>query len=130
MKIYRTTDRIPVKLGDLTFWFSPFKWEHKIEVSTKTLLKSGETSITASQARLAIKYSIKAVDGLMSHDGTPIILELENDVLTDDSVEDVMQLENISKLTTIAFTWLNEIKDVAIEGVTVDFSSTTNTKKK
>ena len=131
MKIFRVTDRIPVKIGELTFWLSPLKWEHKIAVSNAIQLKSGDTHITTMQAKTTIKYSVKAVDGIQNHDGTPLVLDLdESGALTDDSVEDLLQLEQFPVLVKQALTWLNGPSDTVLDGVSVDFGATQSTKKK
>ena len=131
MKLYKTTDRIPVKIGEITFWLSPMKWEHKILVANAIKTKSGDTHVTASQAKVAIKYCLKKVDGLQNHDGTELVLDMDAEgVLTDDAVEDVLLLESVPSLVTLALSWINGPTEIDLDGVTVDFSGTVSSIKK
>ena len=62
-RIYRLTDRIPIKLHDLVLTISPLTKIQKIDIETagrdKDILKAGLNSTA-----LAIKYAIKSMKGL------------------------------------------------------------------
>lgn len=132
MKIYRTTDRIPVKIADLTFWFSPMTWAHKSEIVSLTQREGGEVKVDGNRvAFLTLKYSLKAIEGLKCADGSDYVFDCDSDgIPTDETINDLFQLDTVDKLVTVAASWLSKIRPIELSGVTVDFDHVQNTKKK
>lgn len=114
IKIYRLTDRIPVKIGELTFWLSPLSMDQKAKIEGNRKLVSGVEEENALEgARLAIKFSVKALDGVECANSEPYVLEFDPDgALTDECVSEIMNLDGAEKLVRLALNWaLGEIRD-------------------
>lgn len=132
MIVYRTTDRIPVKMGEVTIWVSPFSYEQKVKLSQATKLVSGEEVMDAGKvALLSLKFSVKEVEGLVDTDGQPYELSFDADgTLTEECVGDLMQLDNSGSLAAICYKLSLQIKDHEAPGVVVKTSETRKSKKK
>lgn len=132
MKIYKSSDRIPVRLGSITFWLSPMLWRHKTEIIGLTQLSGGTEKVDGNKvAFLTVKYSLKSVDGLQCADGTPYELEIDSEgIPTDDAVSELFQLDNVERLVVVASTWISKIKALDIEGVEIDLEKVKSSKKK
>jgi len=132
MIIYKSTDRIPVKIGELTFWLSPMKWGHKQEIIALITQKGGqEHSDATKQAFLTMKYSVKSVDGLKNADGSEYTLETDHDgILTDEATNELFQLDQMPLLTSVAAQWIQRVREIELDGVTVDFGAVKSSKKK
>jgi hypothetical protein len=131
MIIYRVTDRIPVKIGGLTFWLSPMKTRHKERMISLIRQTAGkEDSDPLEQARLSIQFCLKAITGAKNPDGSDYVLELDEDgIPTEDAMADVFQLDAVASLTTVALSWLSGPKQLEIPGVEVDFGAVEVKKK-
>lgn len=130
MIIYRISDRIPIKVGDVTFLVSPLTLSQRGEISAMAKRKEGEDRVKPLDVAIrSIKYGLKGVEGLTLSDGSVFELEFDDaGNLTDESLEDVMQLDS-AELVKTCFNWaLYGIGE--IEGVTIDFQGVRNVKKK
>jgi len=132
MIVYRVTDRIPVKVGELKFWLSPLSYEQKVNLAECTKMKGGEEVVdTSRRAFLAIKYAIKGVEGLKCPDGSDYLLSFEpSGVLSDESVSDIVQLDGWVPLAVYCVQMMNGISDGAVPGVEVDLKGVVSAKKK
>ena len=118
--IYRTSERIPLKIGELEFVISPLDFKQRKDV--QAVVTNDEGSIvtdTIKAAELCIKYQIKEVKGLVNMDGSSYKLEFDNDVLTDNCVNDIMGLEIKEKLAQLFFKTMAQMKDPEIKGVEI-----------
>lgn len=133
MKVYRLTDRIPAKIGEITFWLSPLSAFQKLELIELARVTGGESQIDAMQlAAKTIKYSLKAIDGLECFDGSKYELAFDDaGNLTDDCVGEILLLQFSPKLTEVAAQLIHrEIDELKAEGVEIDLSQTKSVKKK
>lgn len=133
MIVYKTTDRIPLKFGEIKVWISPLSFEQKTNILAATKMKSGvEVSDPSKQTFLSLKYGVKEIEGLKNPDGSDYRLELdENGVLTDECLSDLIDLEYFPKLSEICIKLINGVKALdKIEGVEVDLTQVKSTKKK
>jgi len=95
--VYRTSDRIEVKVGELVVKISPLNKYQKekiqvLSIEDKLMQAAGE----------AIKCGIKSISGLKLADGGDYELSFdENNELTDECVDDLMNLEESGKITNI-----------------------------
>lgn len=131
MIVYRLTDRIPVIIGDLTFLIAPMSFEQKIAIMESGKMAAGkETKDMARSAVMAMKYSVKSVKGLKNADGSDYELTFdESGNLSDESISELLQVEQYPKLLEVTTQFVNGIKDPKIKGVTVDLQGVTNVKK-
>jgi len=115
-KILRLSDRINLKIGDITFVLAPFSTERKQELASCTKIENGEETYDLLKAQIIyIKNSVRDVKGLETYSGDEYTLEFEDEEktkLTDDCVSELMNLEESSKLTTAAWQLINGIKEL------------------
>lgn len=136
MIVYRTTDRVPLKIGKLTLWVSPLSALQKAEVLSHTKIISGvEVADNSKMALYALKHCVKKIDGLNGTkyaDGSKLELSFEDDgSLDDDSLTAVMQIIDYSKTTAIAAQLLTKgIDGIDVKGVKVDAAGVVHSKKK
>lgn len=124
MKVFRTTDRIPLKIDTLTFWISPLSYHQKAEILSQVVSISGEEKQNyGKMVFLSVKFAVKKVEGLEDSDGKPYRLEFDGEVLSDDSVNDLLQLDCQAKLTQTCANLMNGIRDSKIEGVEFDLKN-------
>ena len=101
-RIFRTSDRIPVKIGaELTITISPLSFAQKTELQSVMMQAVQDPMRAVKGASLAIKYSVKGVSGVETLDGTSWQPKFEGDVLADESVDDLMNLEESGKIVTL-----------------------------
>lgn len=107
VKIYKTTDRIPVKIDSLKFSLSPLTFEQKSEIQAELLTGSPLSVVKA--AKLAVKYAVKGLDGVQTADGEKYELEFEGEVLAENCVDDLLNIDQDDKLSFVCTTLLNGI---------------------
>lgn len=102
-KIYRRTDRIPLKIGEVTIEVAPLTFHQKSEVqlSIAESSKKGDTMGVIKAAFLCVKYAVKGISGVELADGSPYKLELKDDALTDECVNDLFSLEESDALSMV-----------------------------
>jgi hypothetical protein len=101
-KIFRTSDRIPVKIDTITVTVAPLTFDQKTELQTVMLSASKDPMNAVRGARLAVKYAVKKVDGLEDMDGVRYDVELgEDGLLTDDSVDTLLNMQEYPKLIAV-----------------------------
>lgn len=113
-RVYKRTDRIPVKIDDVILKLSPLSFDQKMEIMQ--LLIEGKTKGDFPKATrgvmLSLKYSIKGIEGLTDSDNQPYKLEFENaESLTDDCVSELLNLSINMKLSQVCAGLVNGIKD-------------------
>lgn len=130
MKVYKLTDRIPVKIDGVTFMVAPLSFEQKAEIlSCKKIVKGEETEDHAKMVQLSIKYSVKSVSGLQNADGSEYQLELVDGVLSDACISELLSLSIQGKLATACANLMNGISKYDIEGVDIDLDNVQSLKK-
>ena len=92
-KIYRTSDKLPVKIQDITFKISPLTFQHRSEIQSHLSKAQDDFNEASIGSFKAIKYAVKEIDGVENYDGSDYKLEFEDNVLTDDCVNDLLNLE-------------------------------------
>jgi hypothetical protein len=104
VKIYRPSDRIVVKIGDVTFKLAPLTLHQKTEVQAAMIEGKGKLNIRdlTRGIALALKYSLKSVQGIVDSDGNQYQLSQENGILTDECIDDLMNMEISNQLAMIA----------------------------
>lgn len=136
MIIYKTTDRVPLKIGKLTVWISPLSALQKTEILSCTKLRAGVDIVDVSKmALLTIKHSVKKLDGLNGvkyADGSKVDLSFNDEgSLDDDSLTTLLQIIDYPKITAVAAQLLaNGIDSIDIPGVKVDAGGVVHSKKK
>lgn len=125
-KIYRTTDRIPIKIDDITVVIRPLSVHEKTEIQEAALAGriKGDIKEATRSVVLALKYAVQDIKGIVDSDGNQYKLQTEGGMLTDECVSDLMNLEMSRKLVMVCSSLANGIKTEftdergeAIEGV-------------
>jgi hypothetical protein len=132
MIVYKSTDRVPVKIGDLTFWISPLRADQKLEIMSLVEREGGmEVVDQMKQSFLAVRYSVKEVEGLKNHDGSEYKLSLDDSgVMTDECLDDLLQLEVRQKIVDTCLKLLPGVQEIKIPGVKIDLKKVRSIKKK
>lgn len=106
-RIYRKTDRIKVQIGKgdeaVTLSLSPLSQHEKLEVQSlmfESRLQGKAASAVEGVAK-AIKYAVKGMEGVVDSDEKPYELKFENGSLTDECVEDILNMELAGKIMFI-----------------------------
>lgn len=98
VKIYRLSDRIPVKIGDVTFKLGSMTAAQKADLAECYTTVNGETVVDHTQAAIKVmKYTVKDIDGVeYATGGGEYKLSFVNGCqaeLTDDCVSELMGME-------------------------------------
>ena len=77
--VFRPTDRITLKIGELTLKLAPLTFRQKAKLMSFTRNSGGEETTNGLEMIFqAIKYFIKDVDGLVDCEGNAIAVELDD----------------------------------------------------
>ncbi len=119
IKVYRTTDRITVQIGEATFKLSPLTFQQKMELSSCfETIKGQEVQDLTRTNYLAIKYAVKDVAGIEYADGSSFKLTFDGKVLEDECVEELMSTEVTAQLMVTCSSLINGISDEIINPIT------------
>ena len=94
--IYRVTDRIKVKVGDMEFKLSPLSLSQKNELQTIAFKgqQTGNQADILEAASKAIKYCVKEVSGIYDTGGNEYKMDFDDSgCLSDECVDDLLNLE-------------------------------------
>jgi hypothetical protein len=110
-RIYKRSDRISVKIDDITLKLSPLSIDQKVEIQTAMIngRKDGDIVQATKGVCLSIKYSVKGVEGIQDGDGNDYKLEFDGDNLSDQCVDDLLNLELHRKLALVCASIVNGI---------------------
>ena len=122
-KIYRRTDRIKVKIDDVVITLAPMSIDQKIQVQELTIQGQVKRDLRASTKAiaLAMKFSIKAVDGIEDSEGNPYKLQFEGEELSDECVNDLYELNFLPKMAVVCSTLAGGVPEnfETLEGVEI-----------
>lgn len=103
--IYSITDKIEIKVDDLVVVISPLHYKVKSDIHSEII--NGKTM---DAAILALRHGIKEVRGLSRQDGSSYSVEFDPEGrLSDDCVNDLLNIPESSKLNLIAISMVNGI---------------------
>lgn len=120
-KIYRLSDRIPVKFGDIVIKFGILTKHQRTEINSATMIENGERVVDVNLATwLSLKYSIKGIEGVTYATGGEFEVEFEDDktCLSDACVEEILTLEIRDNLYLAATQMVNGVPDKIIHPLT------------
>lgn len=119
-RIYRKSDRISLKIDDLVVKIAPLGVHQKAMIQQAMLEGQAEKSVEKATKGilLALKFGLKDISGLEDADGNPYQLQFDEDGLTDDCIDDIMNIQQKDKLILACSTMANAIPtSFKIEGV-------------
>lgn len=106
-KVFRTSDKISVKIDDIVVKISPLSYEQKSDI--QSLLISGNPLSVVEAAKQSIRYAVKEVSGVEDADGSPYKLEFENGYLSDSCIDDLLNIDPDDKLSLVCTSLLQGI---------------------
>ncbi len=111
-RIYKRSDRVTVKIDDITVKLAPLSLHQKTEVQMAMI--QGHKNLDIREATrglaMAIQFTVKGIEGVEDSDGNPYKLQFENeDSLTQACVDDLMNLELTSKLSLVCAAMINGV---------------------
>jgi hypothetical protein len=99
VKLYRTTDRINLKIGPLEVKIAPLSFNQKSEIQSEIMKPTPMAVMNA--ARMAVKYAVKDIKGIQTPDGKEYKLSFDGDVLSDESLDDLLNIDQDNKIGVI-----------------------------
>lgn len=102
-RIYRTTDKISYKVGELEIKISPLSVHNKsILHDFMTKGRNGDQKALIDGSSFALKASLKEVTGLEDIDGKPYTLSFDDSgLVTDACIDDLLNIEESTKLISL-----------------------------
>jgi hypothetical protein len=121
IKIYRTTDLIPIKIGSAIFKVSPLDFGQKMELQeTYSKEKGTVVQYALDKLKLLFKYSIKDVQGVKLASGGDYKVSFdENGHLDEQCIEDMCNIGCGTELSTVLWGFVKRGfggKPVDVEG--------------
>ena len=136
--LLRKSDRINVNIEELKLKIAPLSFAAKMEIND-ILVGASEEDLGASMkaSKIAIAYAIKEIKGIETLEGDEYELEFDGDKLSDECVDDLLNLEHCPKLMIVCSGLLagvpNEILDPAtgkkLEGVEIKMPKKSKARK-
>ncbi len=106
-KLYRSSDRISIKVDDITIKISPLSFHQKAEM--QSLLITGNPMDIVKAAHYAVRCAVKEISGVKLHDGSQYELEFDGDILSEECVSDLFNIPQKDKIGLICTELLNGI---------------------
>lgn len=137
-KIYRITDRIPIKIDTLSISISPLTFDQKTELQTIMMAAAKDPMHAMTGARLAVKYAVKSVSGIEDLDGNDYQVDLEDDgTLTTESVDALFNMEETAKIIAVCSQLIAGVPKVIMDpttkapmvGVSIDMPKKSKARK-
>lgn len=115
--VYRKSDRITLKVHDLTVKVAPLTFAEKAEING-LIGSAADPNGAMKGSLLAVKCAVKDIKGLTLPDGSPYKLEFENDKLTDECVDDLTNIQGGSELFIACLNLISGVPQDFINPVT------------
>lgn len=126
MRIYRPTDLIDLKVGEIVITVSPLTKEQKIELAQMSSVEGGKIKVDHVKSTEAlIRFCVKKLKGVEYSDGSPVELSPGDDgKLSDADCEAVWavldNLENSNDIVIALFKMMRGAMDMDIPGVEME----------
>jgi len=113
--VYKTSHRIPIKIGDAIIKVSPLNEGQRLEIQDGSIKEDGtlKEDIFVKGKKL-FKYSIKEIEGFDLPNGEKYELSFEDEkkeALTDECVNDFFNMKIKAKVAEILWSFFNEFCD-------------------
>lgn len=120
MRVYKISDKIKIKIDELTFSVSPLSISDKNEVQTLMLEGQKEQNLAKlnDAIHLAIKLSVKDVEGLTDSNNEAYKFTYDNGKMSDENLNDLLNLPVSEKMIKVCSQIVSGVPtDFTIEGV-------------
>lgn len=112
LKIFKPTDRIELKIDEVTFSLRPLTYEERMEIVGHDVMKSGEIHEDMSHKMYTVlKKCVKGIKGIQYADGSEYELEFDEGELAGSCVSDLMGSEMAPKILLSAAAYLNGVSN-------------------
>ena len=130
--IYKTTDRVAIKIGDITVKIAPLSMIQKSNVQSVLIeaQKANDIQKANEALLLSLKYCVKEIKGLQDTGGNDYQLQFENNELTDSCISDLMNMEHGNELLQACAAFVAGIPKSFDNIPGVSFAETAGKKKK
>lgn len=105
MKVFKTTDKVELKIDELTVEISPLTFDQKCDIQA-VILAGGSTAIVKA-SKLAVKYGVKSIKGLENSDGSEYQVKMDAHGVSDDTIDDIGNTESFNKFAAVCMSLLN-----------------------
>ena len=105
--IYRTDSTIQLKVDGLKVKVSPLTFQQKMDVQS-VILEGGAMSAMKGAA-LALRYTLKDIQGIKDESGDAYELDIENGMVSEQCMDELFNMEESTKLTLISLNLLQGI---------------------
>jgi hypothetical protein len=120
MRIYRTSQKIEVKIEGISIYISPLSFHQKMELQTHMVAASqGDMDEAMKGVVKALKFSMKGIRGVTveDHDGNEVDYELsfEDGELTEDCVNELLNMPVANKISAVCTSLLSGIQNQILD---------------
>jgi len=120
MLIYKKSDKVSVSIGDIDFKISPLSFHQKSELQAHMIKAvKGDMDEAMVSVRKSLKYCVKDIKGVhyLDEEGSKreYQLEFEDGELTDDCLDELLNMPFSSKLNSVCAAMLQGIPDKVLD---------------
>lgn len=141
MRIYKTTQKIEVKIDKISIFISPLTYNQKMELQGLMMKASTDMGQAMELVKKAMSMAIKDINGVVIEDengkDTDYKLDFNGTELSDDCINDLLNMPISNKISSVCSSLLAGIPDrildqngEPIEGITIIHKNLGNGKKK
>lgn len=112
--LFRATDLIKVEMEDMIFSFSPLTMAQKQTLFEEAQNIRENPMHALIFSKKLLKACLKKVEGIQLSDGSEYTLEFDGDFVADSCLDDLMNLERIDTIVTVAGSLLQKVPSSAI----------------
>ena len=117
--LMRKSDRIEIKIEDLVLKIAPLSFSAKMEINeVLSGTKNDDLHASMKAAKLAMMHSIKEIKGIECFDGEEYSLEFDGDKLSEECIDDLLNLEACPKLMGVCSSLLAGVSEKIVDPVT------------
>jgi len=120
MMIYKTSDKISVNIDGIDIKISPLTHAQKTQLQSHMMKAvAGDMEAAMDSVRLSISFSLKDIKGItfMDEDGEEreYKLQFEDGLLTDECIDDMLNMPISGKLNSVCATLLQGVPDKIVD---------------
>ena len=108
--LYSCSDRVPVQMGDMTFYFSPYSQRQKMEYMGMIKACGEDPQKLMDVVTKMVRTSLKSAQGIERPNGDRWQVDIgEDNLITENCMGELMNIEVINEIFTIAGILVNGI---------------------
>ena len=117
--LLRKSDRVKVKIEELELEIAPLSFAAKMEIND-ILISADKEDMGASMkaSKVAISHAVKSIKGIETLDGDTYALEFEGEILSEECVDELLNLEHCPKLMMVCTALIGGVPSEIIDPAT------------